>query len=143
MSARNITVLRQTRTVTLPVKASTTIRAGEIVFRITASKVAIPADVAAARTCVGIALATVDNSGGNDGDKTVTCVQGEFLLKNAGGSNGIVAGDVGGTAYVETAESSMVEGALGNDSTNKSPVGPIINALGYSGETGVVVRIET
>lgn len=142
MSARNISCIVATRVITLPVKASTTIRQGEIVARITATKLAIPMDVAAGRTGAGVALETVDNSAGSDGDKSVKVLQGVFLLKNAGGSNGIVAGDVGGTAYTETAESSTVEGALGNDSTSKSPMGTILG-LGYLGETGVQVRIES
>lgn len=142
MSARNITVIRHSRFVQgVPVKGTTTIRKGEIVYRITATGFAIPADVAAGRTGIGIAAEDVDNSAGADGAKTITVEQGDFLLKNAA-ANSVAAIHIGGSCYCETAETSTVEGAVGSDSTGKSPVGTVLG-LGYSGETGVQVRIES
>lgn len=141
MSARNIENIRLSRVVTVPVKGTTTIRKGEIVFRITATGYCIPMDVAAARTCVGIAMADADNSAGADGDINVQCLQGDFIVKNAA-TNAVARISVGGTCYGETAESSTVEGAVGTDSTNKSPVGTILD-LYTTGETGVKVKIES
>lgn len=141
MSARNITVIRHSRFVTVPLLANAVVRKGEIVFRVTASGFAKGLDIAAGSTGIGIAYTDADNTGGANGDKSITVEQGDFLLRNAG-TNTVVAKDVGGTCYGETAETSTVEGAVGNDSVGKSPVGTVIN-IGYSGETGVVVRIES
>lgn len=141
MSTRAIRQIRHSRTLQVPVKGTTTIRAGELVFRITATGYCIPLDVAAARTCLGIAEEDADNSAGADGAINVKVRQGDFLVKNAA-TNSVAAINIGATCYGETAESSTVEGAVGTDATNKSPVGTILG-IGYSGETGVQVRIES
>lgn len=141
MSARNIECIRHSRIVTVPVKGTTSILRGEIIFRITATGYCIPADVAANRTCVGIAMADADNSAGADGAINVECEQGDFILKNAA-TNAVARINVGATAYCETAETSSVEGAVGTDATAKSPVGTILDIF-TTGETGVKVRIES
>lgn len=141
MSSRNIECIRPSRIVTVPVKGTTHIRPGEIVFRITATGYCIPMDVDTGRTCVGIAIEEADNDPGADGAINVKCQQGDFIVKNAG-TNTVARINVGATAYGETAETSSVEGAVGTDSTGKSPVGTILDVF-TTGETGVKVRIES
>lgn len=122
----------------LLVKGATTIKAGEIVLTQNADGLAIPGAIVANTKTIGIALATVDNSGGADGAKTIDVEQGVFLLDNHG-TNTVTIADVAkkNNAFVEDANT------IGNASGGGQPTaGPIVG-LGWENLSGVQVRIES
>ncbi len=74
-----------------------TIYAGALVM-IDTNGFALPAAASAGNNgCVGVAIATVDNSGGSAGDLKVTVQEGEFLLA----ASTIAQANVGELAYAE------------------------------------------
>jgi len=137
MATRNITRVKLTRILyKLPLLANAVIKQGEVVLRVTASGFVRQGGVVTSCTGVGIAMADVDNTGGADGAKTVDVEQGEFLLDNVAGANAVAAINLGANVYSED------QNTVTAQSANRSPVGPALS-LGWTGETGVVVRIES
>ena len=86
------------RKFTLPVAASATIYAGGMV-NINSSGYAVAATDSATdtRPAFGLALETVDNSSGSNGDKTVSLQEGIYLL----GNDGLAQANVGGNALIK------------------------------------------
>lgn len=122
----------------LPVKADAVIRKGDIVLASDAAGLCVPGKVVASYHGVGVSIEDVDATGLADGAKTVDVEQGTFLLANDG-TNTITVADVAkaGTAYGEAGGY-----VVGNDSTNKSPVGKIVG-MGWNNLPGVQVEIRS
>ena len=69
----------------IPVLASTTIYQGTLVYVVAASGFATGDDAAGANAFVGVAIETVDNSTGSNGDLNVRVIPvGQFLLTGSG-----------------------------------------------------------
>ncbi len=136
MAARNIACIHHTRYMTVPLKAGIHVLPGEIVLRSTTTGFCRNTDPGD-NSCQGIGVATEeqDNTAGADGALSVKVEQGTFVVDNSA-TNTCVAKDEGGPCYFEDANT------VGNVSTNRSQAGTVIN-LGYSGLTGVGVKIES
>lgn len=136
MATRNAKRVRLSRILyNLPVLADAVIKIGEVVLRKTADGLCRQGGVVTGYTGIGIAMQDVDNTGGADGAKTIMVEQGEYLLDNHG-TNTVTAANLGASVYSED------QNTVGNAAANKSPVGPAIG-LGWAGEPGVLVRIES
>lgn len=61
---------------------------------------ATPGAVATTLKADGLAIETVDNTGGADGDKTVRVEKGTFRFANSAAGDAITQADIGGTAYI-------------------------------------------
>lgn len=59
-----------------------------------------PGTTATGLVAVGVALDTVDNSYGNNGDKLVVVRPGIYAWKNSSGADAVTQADVGSTCYV-------------------------------------------
>ncbi len=134
MAQRNIVARTIKRIIEVPLMANMVVEPGEIVIRTDATGFCRNT-AAASCTGVGVATEAKDNTGGADGAKTVSVAQGEFLVDNHG-TDTCVAKDVGGLCYFKDANT------VGNVAAGASPVGEVLN-LGYTGETGVLVNIES
>lgn len=87
--SRNLGAIRQ-----YPLAAVAAYKGG--IIMINSAGYATPAaDAASNKGCVGVALETVDNSGGSAGDKTINVQEGEYLF--AGATLG--QDDIGGVVY--------------------------------------------
>ena len=137
MATRNITRVSLPRVLyKLPLLADAVIKQGEIVLRTTASGFVRQGAVVTGCVGIGIAMADVDNTGGAAGAKTVDVEQGVYLLDNIAGGNAVTNVNVGGSVYAAD------QNTVTAQSANRSPVGPCVG-LGWSGEAGVLVRIES
>lgn len=61
---------------------------------------ATPGATATTLKADGLALQTVDNTGGADGDKTVLVEKGTFRFANSAAGDAITRADIGATAYI-------------------------------------------
>lgn len=82
-----------------PVAANTKIYAGSAVALNSAGD-AVEPSASATLMCVGVAIETIDNTGGAAGAKSVTAKLGCFGRKNSTGPDAISKADVGSNAYL-------------------------------------------
>lgn len=82
----------------LPVKANTKIHAGSLV--VIDAGYAAPGRTATGLITLGRAEETVDNTGGNAGDKRVSVRQGVFNFTNSADADAIAQAQVGGMSYI-------------------------------------------
>jgi hypothetical protein len=87
---------------------------------------------------VGVALATVDNLTGSDGDKTVDVGMGVYYFFNSAGEDAITAGDFGSVCFIvdnQTVAKTSADGA-------RSRAG-IVWDINPSGQVGVLFGQNT
>lgn len=82
----------------LPVKANTKIYAGALV--VIDAGYAAPGRTATGLIAAGVAQATVDNTGGAAGAKTIEVRRGPHKFKNSSAGDAIAQADVGKTVYI-------------------------------------------
>lgn len=82
------------------VGAAKKILAGTLVVLDGTSGYAEMATTATGKKCVGVAQATVDNTGGSAGDVSVPVRRGVFCFENSASSDEIKAGDINATCYL-------------------------------------------
>lgn len=116
------------------VAASTTIYAGALVA-IDADGYAIPGDDVAGLQFVGVALSTVDNSGGADGDKEVVCQVGH--IERGLNATGLAQTQVG--TFVFISDDNTVTDATA--ATNDVKVGTLI-AYPATDKADVLIGID-
>lgn len=90
---------RELRKVARPMAAGVKIFEGSLAA-LTAAGTATPGAVAATLKKPGRACATVDNTGGAAGDKTIEMEYGCFQYANSAAGDAIAQADIGGTAYI-------------------------------------------
>lgn len=126
------TPVRSGDTRVFPVKGSTTIFTGALVA-VDANDLAVPMSAATGLKGVGRAEERVDNSGGSNGDKTVTVRTGIFRFNNSASADAISQADIGDVCYgVDDNTVAKTDG-----SSSRSPAGAIfdVDAQGVWVET--------
>ena len=90
---------RELRVVNRQMLANAKIYEGSLAA-LTAAGYATPGAVSATLKKPGLARATVDNTGGANGAKSIEIEYGTFQFANSAAGDRIVIGDIGGTAYI-------------------------------------------
>jgi hypothetical protein len=99
LTTARTTKQREARTFARKVAGTKKIFEGALVC-LNATGYATPGAVATTLTADGIALSTVDNSAGADGDLIVETKKGTFQFFNSAAGDAITIADIGKTAYV-------------------------------------------
>jgi hypothetical protein len=115
------------------VAAGAVIHQGALVV-LDADGYAAPGSAATGLTADGRAEEAKDNTGGADGDLTVTVRKGTFRFNNSAGADEIGITDIGSTAYIVDDETV----ALTDDTGSRSAAGTITDV----DSDGVWVRID-
>lgn len=116
--------------VAIPVKGSTHIYQGQLVFAVAASGLADSAIATGANALFGVAAEEKDNSSGSDGDLKVECfTEGEFELQGSGFTQALV-GD-----KIYASDNFTVTGT----STNNTLIG---RCTEYVSSTKIMVKLE-
>jgi len=84
----------------LPVAANAKILQGALVGLIAASGLATKGVTATTLRGVGVAEATVDNTGGADGALTISVRRGAWLMANSASTDQITRADIGTSCYI-------------------------------------------
>lgn len=110
-----------------PVAANAKIHAGALVA-IDANGYAVPATATAAQRTRGVAQASVDNTGGGNGGKSVPLRRGVFNFRNSTGTELIARADIGASCYVVDDETVAKTSA-----TNTRPIAGVIRDVDAAG----------
>jgi hypothetical protein len=97
-SDRN-TLKRMGHQFNFPVAANTKIYVGTLVC-INASGYATKGATATTLKCAGVATEQVDNTNGNDGDKSIATERGTFQFANSASADAITLADINASCYI-------------------------------------------
>lgn len=127
LTEARLTLKRDGKTFARGIAAGKVIYEGALVC-LSATGFATPGATATTLTADGLALSSVDNTDGADGDKIVEIERGVFRFDNSAAADAITAAEIGDTAYIVDDQTV----AKTNGTNTRSAAGEIVDvdALG-------------